>query len=70
MHYCEEDCECRRVQLLSHFGERFDRAACRAGCDNCARNEGRVISYQDMSDVAMKGYLGVGGLLCVVRFVV
>lgn len=27
--------ECRRVQLLQHFDERFDRAMCRKTCDTC-----------------------------------
>jgi superfamily II DNA helicase RecQ len=34
--YCENNVECRRVQLLDHFGEKFDRADCQTGCDNCA----------------------------------
>ncbi|XP_031403796.1 ATP-dependent DNA helicase Q-like 1 isoform X2 [Punica granatum] len=36
--YCELKGECRRQTLLEHFGERFDRKACRFGsnpCDDC-----------------------------------
>lgn len=38
--FCEEQVECRRVMLLSHFGEGgFTKAACAATCDTCARNK-------------------------------
>lgn len=33
--------ECRRQMLLQHFGESFDRKACKYGsnpCDNCLKN--------------------------------
>ncbi|KAF5746712.1 ATP-dependent DNA helicase Q-like 1 [Tripterygium wilfordii] len=36
--YCELKAECRRQTLLEHFGESFDRKACKYGsnpCDNC-----------------------------------
>lgn len=38
--YCELKAECRRQTLLEHFGERFDRKACKYGsspCDNCLK---------------------------------
>ncbi|XP_057792037.1 ATP-dependent DNA helicase Q-like 1 [Salvia miltiorrhiza] len=38
--YCELKDECRRQALLEHFGESFDRNACRNGsnpCDNCLK---------------------------------
>ncbi|MBA0803857.1 hypothetical protein Gohar_014024 [Gossypium harknessii] len=38
--YCELKDECRRKILLEHFGESFDRKACKNGsnpCDNCLR---------------------------------
>ncbi|KAI4310930.1 hypothetical protein MLD38_035873 [Melastoma candidum] len=38
--YCELKDECRRQTLLLHFGESFDKVACRNGsnpCDNCLK---------------------------------
>ncbi|KAK1581818.1 hypothetical protein Q3G72_009301 [Acer saccharum] len=38
--YCELKAECRRQTLLEHFGESFDRKACKYGsnpCDNCLK---------------------------------
>ncbi|KAJ7237715.1 P-loop containing nucleoside triphosphate hydrolase protein [Mycena haematopus] len=36
--YCENKLDCRRVLLLRHFGEGFDREDCGdAQCDNCAK---------------------------------
>ncbi|XP_057423229.1 ATP-dependent DNA helicase Q-like 1 [Lotus japonicus] len=38
--YCELKVECRRETLLKHFGEDFDRKACKHGsnpCDNCLK---------------------------------
>lgn len=38
--YCELKVECRRQNLLEHFGESFDRNACKYGsnpCDNCLK---------------------------------
>lgn len=34
--YCLDISECRRVQLLHYFDERFDKVDCARGCDNCA----------------------------------
>ncbi|KAL8527900.1 hypothetical protein ACS0TY_005639 [Phlomoides rotata] len=42
--YCELKDECRRQALLEHFGESFDRSACKNGsnpCDNCLKLSSR-----------------------------
>ena len=33
--FCENQSDCRRVQVLSYFNERFDRDDCENQCDNC-----------------------------------
>src|ERR1700734_3383394 len=33
--YCDNTSECRRVQLLQHFDEKFDKKKCHRGCDTC-----------------------------------
>ena len=53
MAYCEEQVECRRVLLLSHFGESgFTAALCHSTCDICARNKGQVFAERDMTQAA------------------
>ena len=42
--------ECRRVQLLQHFDERFDRAQCRRTCDTCKDDRARL-----STDVTQEG---------------
>lgn len=36
--YCENRSDCRRVQVLGYFNERFDKVDCDAQCDNCNSN--------------------------------
>ena len=50
--YCENETDCRRVQLLEYFAEQFDPALCRGGttpCDNCQSK----VSYhsEDVTDL-------------------
>lgn len=33
--FCENMCDCRRVQLLKYFGETFTKEQCQQNCDNC-----------------------------------
>ncbi|DBB09457.1 TPA: hypothetical protein ACH3X3_15274 [Trebouxia sp. C0006] len=51
--YCEEQVECRRVLLLSHFGESgFTAALCHRTCDICIRNQNHVFAERDMTQAA------------------
>ncbi|KAJ7156117.1 DNA helicase [Mycena crocata] len=43
LQYCENNSVCRRVQVLQHFGEKFDKKDCRGQCNNCA-NEGLFVT--------------------------
>ena len=33
--FCENNSDCRRVQVLAYFNEAFRREGCHGGCDNC-----------------------------------
>ena len=48
--FCENKSDCRRVQVLAYFNERFDRADCKGGCDNC--NSNSEYETQDFTDLA------------------
>jgi superfamily II DNA helicase RecQ len=45
--YCNNISECRRVQLLQHFDEKFDKKNCGQGCDTC--EEGRMTISEDVT---------------------
>lgn len=36
--YCDNKTDCRRVLVLHHFGEHFNRKLCKKTCDNCQRD--------------------------------
>lgn len=48
--YCANDVDCRRTQLLGHFGQAFQAADCKKLCDNCQKTKGTV--EEDMTDLA------------------
>ena len=48
--YCLNETDCRRMQVLSYFGEVFDPNDCHKTCDNCATEGGRLKS--DLTNVA------------------
>lgn len=50
--YCQNDIDCRRVQVLGYFGQNFDRKDCNKSCNNCL-NTAAVIE-EDMTDMAIK----------------
>src|SRR5204863_469251 len=48
--FCENRSDCRRVQVLAYFSERFHRENCNACCDNC--KSGSVFENHDFTDYA------------------
>eukprot|EP00897_Mesotaenium_endlicherianum_P009631 jgi/Mesen1/8697/ME000052S08131 len=48
--YCENDVDCRRSLLLSHFGEKFEASQCNGTCGNCSRGYASV--EKDLSEPA------------------
>ncbi|KAE9407730.1 ATP-dependent DNA helicase [Gymnopus androsaceus JB14] len=50
MEYCLNVSDCRRVQLLQFFGEKFDRRHCRQFCDNCSHSVDMI--EQDLTNEA------------------
>ena len=50
--YCENKSDCRRVQVLSYFNERFDQEDCDNGCDNCQSES--IFKEEDLTVEAVK----------------
>lgn len=48
--FCDNPADCRRVEVLSYFGEDFDKADCNKSCDNCRK--GAVSEQRDYTEVA------------------
>ena len=38
VHYCENESDCRRSQVLGYFSEKFSQRNCNKTCDNCDSN--------------------------------
>lgn len=49
--FCVNNVDCRRRQVLGFFGEVFDSASCRKGCDNC--RDTTDIEKKDMRKAAV-----------------
>ncbi|KAF2278524.1 uncharacterized protein EI97DRAFT_465806 [Westerdykella ornata] len=48
--YCENKSDCRRVQVLQYFSEKFRREDCNKTCDNC--RSGTVYEEKDLTSYA------------------
>ncbi|CAJ2501126.1 Uu.00g039790.m01.CDS01 [Anthostomella pinea] len=49
--FCDNQSDCRRVEILRYFGESFDRAQCNATCDNCKSKD--VFEQKDFTKYAV-----------------
>jgi hypothetical protein len=58
--YCSNLSDCRRVQLLQFFGEKFDKAECGSKCDNCSY--GGPVEQKDLTPIAITAVQLVGTL--------
>ncbi|KAK2467108.1 hypothetical protein APHAL10511_001366 [Amanita phalloides] len=58
--YCMNLSDCRRVQLLQHFGEKFNKTNCRSKCDNC--NYDGALEEKDMTSVAINAVQAIRAL--------
>lgn len=51
--YCEEQLDCRRVMIMTHFGETtFQASKCHKTCDNCLNAASVEREMRDVSQVA------------------
>lgn len=49
--FCDNQSDCRRVEILRYFGESFDKALCNQGCDNCRNSE--IFEQKDYTQYAI-----------------
>ncbi len=49
--FCDNQSDCRRVEILRYFGESFDREDCKGSCDNC--RAGDTFESKDFSEYAI-----------------
>ena len=54
LRFCINKTDCRRTQVLSFFGERFDSSECRGGCDVCLGRDENRFTVEDVSVDACK----------------
>lgn len=50
--YCQNVNDCRRAQVLSYFGQSFDKKDCKKRCNNCA--DGAEYVQEDLTEMAIK----------------
>ena len=59
--FCQNDFDCRRVHILAHFDEKFDKTQCQEGCDNCrAKRKGSVRDFTRQAGDILRGLQAIG----------
>ncbi|KAL5611783.1 hypothetical protein BROUX41_000642 [Berkeleyomyces rouxiae] len=49
--FCDNESDCRRVEILRYFGEAFDAAECNGQCDNCLFDK-QISEPRDYTNIA------------------
>ncbi|KAI0175550.1 hypothetical protein GGR52DRAFT_317537 [Hypoxylon sp. FL1284] len=49
--FCDNQSDCRRVEILRYFGESFNKQMCNKSCDNCQNSE--VFEQKDFTECAV-----------------
>lgn len=58
VHFCENKSDCRRVQVLNYFSEKFKKEDCKGACDNC--NSTSTFELKDFTEYAKQAVRLVG----------
>jgi len=59
--FCQNDFDCRRVHVLAHFDEKFDKTQCQEGCDNCrAKRKGSIRNFTRQARDILRGLQTIG----------
>src|ERR1700753_1393689 len=50
--YCQNEVDCRRMQVLQYFGQKFNPSECKGKCNNC--KDTREVQTEDLTKAAVE----------------